>query len=84
MRVPMSAFVKKSCPKRYKSRDAPYAVGGRGGICISSRPRPYPTTRQQAKVRDVAEQCGIRAGISKGTLMTQMRDCVGPKMRRGG
>ena len=84
MRVPAHAIYKKGAPKRYRARDAAYAVGGNGGIIISFKPRPYPMTRQQARVRDVAEKCGIKSGMSKADLMNKMKDCVGPAMRKGG
>jgi len=74
----------KSRPKRYKARDAAYAVGGNAGMYIAARPRPYPMTRQQVRVKDVAEKCGIKAGMTKSDLMTKMKDCVGPAMRKGG
>jgi len=66
----------KRRPKRYKARDAPYAVGGNKGMYIASLPHAYPLTPQQKKVRDVAIKCGIKKGMSKSTLMTQMADCV--------
>ena len=73
----------KRRPKRYKARDGAYAVGGNAGFYIAARPKPYPVTSQQRKVRDVADKCGIKSGISKSDLMIKMRDCVGPAMRRG-
>ena len=72
----------KSRPKRYKARDAAYAVGGNGGAVIAMRPGPYPLTAQQRKVRSVATDCGIKPGISKADLQTKMVECVGPKMRK--
>ena len=78
----MAAFTApKRRPKAYKARDAAYTVGGNPGYYIASRPRPYPMTRQQAKVASVARECGIRPGITKSDLQTKMKDCVGPKMR---
>lgn len=80
--ISMSAFsAPKRRPKAYKARDAAYSVGGNPGYYIAARPRPYPITRQQAKVRDVARDCGIESGISKSDLQRKMKDCVGPKMR---
>lgn len=82
--ISMSAFTApKRRPSRYKARDAAYAVGGNAGFYIAARPRPYPMTRQQAKVKDTAQKCAIKAGMSKSALMTAMKDCVGPAMRRG-
>lgn len=71
----------KSRPKRYKARDAAFAVGGNGGAVIAMRPGPYPLTPQQKKVKTVAADCGIKPGISKADLQTKMVECVGPKMR---
>jgi hypothetical protein len=71
----------KRRPATYKARDAAYPTGGNAGFYIASRPRPYPLTTQQRKVRDVAKSCGIHKGISKSALQTAMVDCVGPHMR---
>ena len=69
-------------PKQYRAVDAPYAVGGNKGYYMASFPRAYPMTLQQRRVRDVARECGIRSGMSKRELMTQMKECVGPGMKR--
>lgn len=71
----------KRRPSQYRAVDAPYPVGGNAGFYIASRPRPYPLTSQQRKVRDVASTCGIKKGMDKRALMTAMVECVGPKMR---
>jgi len=73
----------KRRPRAYKARDAAYTVGDNPGFYIASLPRPYPLTPQQAKVKRVAEECGITKGISKADLQRKMKECVGPKMRRG-
>lgn len=73
-------FALKRRPKAYKARDAAYGVGGNRGFYLASMPRPYPITRQQARVRDVARQCGIVKGMGKNNLMRAMVDCVGPAM----
>ena len=69
-----------SAPKRrpsvYKASGAPYAVGGNPGYYIAARPRPYPMTPQQRKVKNAAAACDIHAGMSKSELMTQMKDCI--------
>jgi hypothetical protein len=70
----------KRRPATYKARDAAYPTGGNTGFYIASRPRSYPLTPQQRKVRDVARTCGIHKGISKSALQTAMVDCVGPHM----
>lgn len=81
MRIPMSAFAVRRLPKRYKARDAEYATGGNAGMYISARPRKYPMTPQQRKVRDVAKTCNIHHGMSKKELQIAML-CVGEKMRK--
>jgi len=72
----------KRRPKPYKARDAAYPVGGNRGYYIAALPRAYPMTSQQRKVKTVAAECGIKPGISKSALMTAMKDCVSPKMRK--
>lgn len=54
------------------------------GIELYARNAPgrYPMTAQQLKLRQVVEECGIVKGIRKADLMTKMRDCVGPRMRK--
>lgn len=76
MRLPPGSTYMKGAPKRYKAKDAPYAVGGNGGIIVSMKPRPYPMTSQQKKVATAAKDCGIKSGISKSELMTKMKDCI--------
>lgn len=83
--VNLSGFTAlKRRPRSYTARDAAFSVGGNGGYYIASRPRKYPRTRQQQRVAEVAERCGIKKGISKRELQTKMVDCVGPAMRKGG
>jgi len=74
----------KRRPKAYRAVDAPYIVGGNRGYYIAALPRPYPLNAPQRKVKNVATECGIRSGISKRDLMTAMKECVGPRMRKGG
>lgn len=69
-------LVKRSRPRRYKAKDAPYAVGGHGGVYLAMFPKPYPKTSQQKKIGDAARACGIKAGMSKSALMTAMKDCI--------
>lgn len=76
MRVTGNALVKRSAPRRYKAKDAPYAVGGNGGIIIAMRPKPYPKTAQQRRVGEAAKACGIKKGMSKSELMKAMVDCI--------
>ena len=75
----ISNLVKRSRPKRYKAKDAPYAVGGNHGIVLAMYPKPYPKTSQQKKIGDAARACGIKAGIKKTDLMTAMKDCIPTK-----
>ena len=56
-------------------------AGGRRGFVFSRRPRSYPMTSQQKKLKEVVHSCGIKKGISRGELMQLMINCVGPKMR---
>lgn len=72
----------KRRPKTYKARDAAYPTGGNRGYYIAALPRPYPLTRQQSKVKEVAKSCGLKKGMSKGDLQNKMVDCVGPAMRK--
>jgi hypothetical protein len=76
MRLRAGSTYVKNAPKRYRAKDAPYAVGGKGGMIVSMKPRPYPKTAQQKKVAEAAKSCGIKSGISKSALMTAMRDCI--------
>ena len=73
---------KKRRPSRYKAKDAAYAVGGHAGGYVAFFPKDYPLTSPQKKVKDVAEKCGIKPGISKSELQTKMVECVGPAMRK--
>lgn len=70
-------------PKRHRPVDAPYDIGGNKGWYMASFPRAYPITSQQRKVKNVARECGIQSGMEKRELMTLMKSCVGPKMKRG-
>lgn len=79
MIVGTGSLVKRSRPKRYKAKDAPYAVGGNAGIVLAFHPRPYPKTSQQKKVATAARDCGIKSGISKSELMTKMKECIPTK-----
>lgn len=78
----MAGFYLKSRPKAYKARDAAYQVGGNPGFVLAKRPTFRKLTAQQARIKAIAEQCGIKAGISKAELQRKMKDCVGPSLRR--
>lgn len=76
----MDGFYLKSRPDAYESDGM--TVGGNKGYVLAQRPKSYPITSQQKKVRDVAHECGIKTGMSRKDLRTAMVDCVGPKMRK--
>ena len=75
-------LVKRSRPRRYKAKDAPYAVGGNHGVYLALYPKPYPKTSQQKKIGEAARACVIKAGMSKGDLMNAMKDCIPGKFGR--
>ena len=77
-------FTPRRRPKAYRAHDAPYGVGGNKGFYLAAFPRAYPISAPQRKVKNVAAECGIHSGIGKRELMTAMKECVGPRMRRGG
>ena len=72
----------KRRPRPYKARDAAYQVGGNPGYYIAARPRPYPMTSQQRKVKEAARACGIRPGITKKELQEKMKGCIPDQMRK--
>ena len=78
----LKGFYIKSRPKAYKAKDAAYVVGGNAGMVLAAKPRDYPITSQQKKVRDTARTCGIKKGMSKAELQKAMVDCVKPKMSK--
>jgi len=82
VKISLSSFVRRNLPKRYKARDAPYAVGGNKGIYIAAYPRPYRKTAQQRRIEEAARACGIRKGITKSALMTAMKECIPGKFGR--
>lgn len=48
----------------------------RGHLVLAWKPKKYPKTAQQTKVRNAAIKCGIKKGISKSALQTAMRCCI--------
>jgi len=56
-------------------------AGGEKGFVLKARPRKYPMTEQQKKMRGVIKECGIKKGIKKAELQRLMVECVGPKMQ---
>lgn len=50
-------------------------------LYLKSAPRRYGMTPQQKKLKDVARECGIKAGIKKADLMIAMKECIGPRMK---
>jgi len=79
MIISLSNFARRTRPRQYKAKDAPYAVGGNPGIYIAAFPRPYPKTAQQKRIGEAARACGIKKGISKAALMTAMKECIPTK-----
>ena len=76
--LPRGMYMKQR-PSAYESDGM--TVGGNSGWVLSSKPKEYPITSQQRKVRDAAHKCGIKTGISRPNLRKAMIDCVGPIMR---
>lgn len=71
----------------FKHRPAPHKLENlttkqHAGRVIAARPKPYPMTSQQKKVKETAEKCAIKSGMSRAALVTAMKDCVGPAMRK--
>jgi len=56
-------------------------AGGKPGFMVKRRPRAYPLTEQQKKLKNVLAICGVKPGISKVELQRLMRECIGPKMK---
>lgn len=50
------------------------------GFVLSAYPSSYPMTSQQRKVKEAAKACGIHKGMSRGALVTAMRDCIPGKL----
>ena len=70
-----------------KHRPKPHRLEGittrqHSGWYMASLPRKYPLTSQQRRVRDVAKSCGIHKGMTRGSLVKAMVDCVGPTLRK--
>ena len=57
--------------------------GGNKGFTLRQLPKEYPMTKQQQKLRDALEFCGIKKGISKMELMEKMKNCLPEYFRRG-
>jgi hypothetical protein len=70
----LSGMVIKPRPGRYNLEG--YQVGGKAGYVIAQRPRAYPITPQQRKMRDVARGCGIQKGMTRRALVTAMKTCI--------
>lgn len=70
-----------------KSRPAPHRLEHiltrqHSGFYLARLPREYPLTTPQRHVRDVARTCGLHKGMSRGTLVKAMIECVGPAMSK--
>jgi len=75
-------FSLRKRPRPYKAIDAAFQTGGNKGFYLASYPRAYPATPQQQKIKRVAQECGLRKGMSKRDLQTAMVECIKPKMMR--
>lgn len=73
--VPPGFYV-KSRPTTYEASDAAYPTGGNSGMVLARMPNDYPLNSQQRKVKDAAEACGIKPGISKSELQEKMKNCI--------
>ncbi len=51
-------------------------AGGKPGFVLSLRPRRYKTTKQQNTMREAAESCGIKKGITRKELVDKMVHCL--------
>lgn len=71
-------------PAPYTAVGAAYRTGGNKGYYLASFPKTYPRTRQQRKVAEVAQACGIVRGMSKAALQRAMVECVKPRMMGSG
>ena len=78
-------MIQKSANGYYlKSRPRPHRLEGimtkqHAGFVLARLPKPYPMNSSQRRVRDAAKACGIRTGMSRGALVTAMRDCIPSK-----
>lgn len=50
--------------------------GGKGGFVLSSRPKNYKILPQQQRLREAAEACGIKKGITRAELLDKMHNCI--------
>lgn len=76
------AYYLKVSPRAHKLEDM--TTKSHGKLVLAKRPKEYPMTSQQRKIKNVARECGIKPGISRGELVKSMRDCVGPKLAKHG
>jgi len=52
----------------------------RGRIVLAFRPKKYPLTRQQIRVKECAVKCNIRKGMARSELVEKMGSCIRPCM----
>jgi len=72
--VRAAGFYLKSRPKPHRLESI--TTRQHAGVVASALPRPYPMTAPQKRVRDAARACGIKTGMSRGALVTAMKDCI--------
>lgn len=72
--VRAAGFYLKSRPKPHRLESI--TTTQHAGVVAAALPRPYPMTSQQKKVRDAAHACGIKTGMSRGSLVTAMKTCI--------
>jgi len=51
-------------------------AGGKPGFVIGLRPKNYKTTSQQSRIKEAAEFCGIKKGMTRAELVDKMRNCL--------
>lgn len=50
--------------------------GGKKGFVLSSRPKHYHELPQQRKLREAAEACEIKKGMTRAELLDKMTHCI--------
>jgi hypothetical protein len=45
-------------------------------LIVRQRPRSYPLTSQQKKIKAACAYCGIKKGISRAELVEKMMNCI--------
>lgn len=50
--------------------------GGKSGFVLGKRPKHYKMLPQQERMREAAEACNIKKGISRAELVKAMKECL--------